>query len=106
MELNVAYVFVTQPLYFHQMFPLDAAKLFREKADVYLDMTAHVSDERHRRVLHELFEEYEARADGRVILRVCHAAYRRQMQSNDARRTPRIVGRAIPSNYAISDSLT
>jgi hypothetical protein len=45
------------------MSPLDVAKLFREKADVYLDMTAHVSDERHRRILHELFEENEARAD-------------------------------------------
>jgi hypothetical protein len=70
-ELNVAYVFVTQPLYFHQMSPFDAAKLFREKADVYLDMTAHVSDERHRRVLHELFEENDARAD--LLERMVHS---------------------------------
>jgi hypothetical protein len=71
MEFNVAYVFVTQPLYFPQMSPLDAAKLFREKVDVYLDTTAHVSDERHRRVLHELVEENEARAD--LLERMVHS---------------------------------
>jgi hypothetical protein len=45
------------------MSPLDAAKLFREKADAYLDMTGFAADERQRRLLHELFEENEARAE-------------------------------------------
>jgi hypothetical protein len=45
------------------MSPLDAAKLFRQKAEMYLDMTGHVRDERRRRILHELFEENEAKAE-------------------------------------------
>jgi hypothetical protein len=42
---------------------LRAAQLFREKADMYLDMTGFVRDERRRRVLHEMFEESEAKAE-------------------------------------------
>ena len=45
------------------MSPLDSAKLFREKADAYLGMTGLVRDERQRRILHELFEENETRAE-------------------------------------------
>jgi hypothetical protein len=45
------------------MSPLDAAKIFREKADAYLDMTRFANDERQRSLLHELFEENEARAE-------------------------------------------
>jgi queuine/archaeosine tRNA-ribosyltransferase len=45
------------------MSPLEAAKLFREKADLYLEMTSHVCDERQRQILHELFEENEAKAE-------------------------------------------
>ena len=45
------------------MSPLEAAKLFRQKADTYLDMTGYVRDERGRRILHELFEEAEAKAE-------------------------------------------
>ena len=45
------------------MSPLDAAKIFREKADAYLDMTRFANDERQRRLLHDLFEENEARAE-------------------------------------------
>jgi hypothetical protein len=45
------------------MSPTDAAKLFREKADAYLDMTAYARDERGRRLLHELFEENQAKAE-------------------------------------------
>jgi len=45
------------------MSPLDAAKIFREKADAYLDMTRFANDERQRRLFHELFEENEARAE-------------------------------------------
>jgi hypothetical protein len=45
------------------MSPSDAAKLFREKADEYLGMTGLAHDERQRRLLHELFEENEARAE-------------------------------------------
>jgi hypothetical protein len=45
------------------MSPNEAAKLFREKADMYLEMTGRVRDDQRRRVLHELFEENEARAE-------------------------------------------
>jgi hypothetical protein len=45
------------------MSPLDAAKIFREKADAYLDMTKFANDERQRRLLHERFEENDARAE-------------------------------------------
>lgn len=41
----------------------DAAKLFREKADTFLEMTTYVRDEQKRRVLGELVEENEAKAD-------------------------------------------
>jgi hypothetical protein len=41
----------------------DAAQFFREKADMYFDMIAYVRDERRRRILHDLFEENEARAE-------------------------------------------
>jgi hypothetical protein len=37
-------------------------KVFREKADVYLDMIGYVRDERSRRILHELFEEWDEKA--------------------------------------------
>jgi hypothetical protein len=40
-----------------------AAQLFREKADMYLDMTGFVRDESRRRILHEMFEECEAKAE-------------------------------------------
>jgi hypothetical protein len=45
------------------MSPHDAAKIFREKADMYLEMTGHVRDDQRRRILHELFEENEAKAE-------------------------------------------
>jgi hypothetical protein len=45
------------------MSPNEAAKIFREKAATYLEMTGHVRDERRRRILHELFEENEAKAE-------------------------------------------
>ena len=45
------------------MSPDDAAKWFREKADMYLEMTGLVRDDRQRRVLHELFEENQAKAE-------------------------------------------
>jgi bacterioferritin (cytochrome b1) len=45
------------------MSPRDAAKLFREKADMYLKMTGYARDEYQRRILHELFEENEERAE-------------------------------------------
>lgn len=54
---------VTTSLYDSEMSPVEAAKIFREKADTYLEMTRRVRDERERRVLHELFEENEAKAD-------------------------------------------
>jgi hypothetical protein len=38
-------------------------KAFRETADIYLDMIGYVRDERSRRILHELFEEHEAKAE-------------------------------------------
>jgi hypothetical protein len=41
----------------------DTAKLFRENADMYLEMTGRVRDDQQRRVLHELFEENEARVE-------------------------------------------
>jgi hypothetical protein len=45
------------------MSPQDAAKIFRQRADIYLEMIGHVRDEQRRRILHELFEENEARAE-------------------------------------------
>jgi hypothetical protein len=45
------------------MSPWDAAQLFREKADMYLEMTGCVRDERRLRILYELFEENEAKAE-------------------------------------------
>jgi hypothetical protein len=42
------------------MSPLDAAKIFREKADAYLQMTKFANDERQRRLLHEPFEQNES----------------------------------------------
>jgi hypothetical protein len=38
-------------------------KTFRDKADVCLDMIDYVPDERSRRILHELYEEYKAKAE-------------------------------------------
>jgi hypothetical protein len=49
--------------YHGQMSPNDAAKIYREKADAYLEMISHVRDERRIRILHDLFEENEAKAD-------------------------------------------
>jgi hypothetical protein len=63
LEVFTAYVFVTRLLYPLGMSPLAAVKLFREKADAYLDMTGRVSDEGQRRILHKLFEEHEANAE-------------------------------------------
>jgi hypothetical protein len=51
------------PFYRGQMSPNDAAKIFREKADAYLEMTRYARDERRLRILHELFEENEAKAE-------------------------------------------
>jgi hypothetical protein len=45
------------------MSPHEAAKLFREKADMYLEMTGSARGEQQRRLLHELFEENEAQAE-------------------------------------------
>jgi hypothetical protein len=82
---RAAYDFVTQPFYLVIMSPLDAAKLFRQKAEVYLDMTGYVRDERRRRLLHELFEEIEARAE--LLERMMHshegfAAFRTRRRMN------------------------
>jgi uncharacterized protein YbaP (TraB family) len=49
--------------YHSQMSPNDAAKIYREKADAYLEMISHVRDERRIRILHDLFEENEAKAE-------------------------------------------
>lgn len=54
---------VTTSFYDSRMSANDAAKLFREKADSYLEMTRYVRDEQKRRVLDELVEENEAKAD-------------------------------------------
>lgn len=53
------------------MSPLDAAKFFRAKADIYLDMIAIARDEGNKRRLHELFEESEARAE--LLERMLHS---------------------------------
>jgi hypothetical protein len=45
------------------MSPHEAAKLFREKAGAYLEMTGYARDEQQRRLLHELFEENEKNAE-------------------------------------------
>jgi hypothetical protein len=45
------------------MDPREAARSFRQKADIYLKMTAYARDERERRILHELFEKNEAQAE-------------------------------------------
>ena len=45
------------------MSPNDAAKIYREKAGAYLEMIRYVRDERRLRILHELFEENEAKAE-------------------------------------------
>jgi hypothetical protein len=49
----------------------EAAETFRKKADTYRDMAGSVRDERRRRILHELFEENEAKAE--LLERVMHA---------------------------------
>jgi hypothetical protein len=41
----------------------NATKIFRRKADMYLEMIGHVRDERKRRIVHQLFEKYETMAD-------------------------------------------
>jgi hypothetical protein len=58
-----AYDLVTMSFYRSQMSPNEAAKIYRDKADAYLEMTGYVRDERRRRILHELFEENEAKAE-------------------------------------------
>ena len=45
------------------MDPQEAAKVFRQRADFYLRMTAYACDERERRTLHELFEKNEDQAE-------------------------------------------
>jgi hypothetical protein len=57
----IAYYFERAPLYLLRMAFFDP-KAFREKADVYLDMIGYIRDERSRRILHELFEEWDAKA--------------------------------------------
>jgi hypothetical protein len=42
---------------------------FREKADVCLDMIGYIRDEKSRRILHELYEEYEAKAEIQEVAR-------------------------------------
>jgi hypothetical protein len=59
------------------MSPSDAAKRFRETADTYLDMIRYVSDERKRRILQDLFEENEAKAE--LLERVLIQSARRDM---------------------------
>ena len=41
----------------------NAAKSFREKANMYLEMIRYVREDRHRLILHKLFEENEMKAD-------------------------------------------
>jgi hypothetical protein len=64
------YQLVTTPLYNNHMSPAEAAEIFRRKADTYRDMAGSVRDERRRRILHELFEENEAKAE--LLERVMH----------------------------------
>ena len=52
------------------MSPAEAAKIFRKKADTYRHMAGCVRDEGRRRILHELFEENEAKAE--LLERVMH----------------------------------
>ena len=49
--------------YRRRMDPCNAAKMFRENANIYLKMIEYVPNEQQRRILHELFEENEARAE-------------------------------------------
>ena len=70
-----AYVLVTMPFYHSQMSPNDAAKIYREKADAYLEMTRCVRDERRLRVLHELFEENEAKAEFLERMMLSHEGF-------------------------------
>ena len=60
---SLGYHSVTEPFYDNRMSPTEAAKIFRQKADTYLEMTRLARDERKRRILHELFEENEAKAE-------------------------------------------
>ncbi len=71
------------------MSPLDAAKLFRENADAYLAMTGFAMDERQRRLLHELFEENEARAE----LLEADDAVARRLRSLSGRTPDELIGR-------------
>jgi hypothetical protein len=57
------------------MSPNDAAKIYREKADAYLEMTRCVRDERRLRVLHELFEENEAKAEFLERMMLSHEGF-------------------------------
>jgi hypothetical protein len=41
----------------------NAAKMFRERADIYLEMIRYVRDERQRQILHKLAEDNKAKAD-------------------------------------------
>ena len=43
----------------------NTTNLFRRHANIYLEMIGYVRDERKRRILHELFEECEGKADAR-----------------------------------------
>jgi hypothetical protein len=45
------------------MATINSAKFFGAKANVYLEMMGFVSDDGQRRILHELFEENEGKAD-------------------------------------------
>jgi hypothetical protein len=59
---SIAYYFERAPAYLSGM-PFFDPKTLRETADIYLDMIGYVRDERSRQILHELFEEHEAKAE-------------------------------------------
>jgi hypothetical protein len=69
------YVLVTVWSYHGQMSPKDAAKIYREKAEAYLDMISDVRDERRIRILHDLFEENEAKADFLERMMLSHEGF-------------------------------
>jgi hypothetical protein len=57
------------------MSPHEAARVFREKADQYLEMIGCVRDERRLRILHELFEENEAKAEFLERMMLSHEGF-------------------------------
>jgi hypothetical protein len=59
---SIAYYFERATVYLSGM-PFFNPKTLRETAEIYLDMIGYVRDERSRQILHELFEEHEAKAE-------------------------------------------